>query len=341
VNADSDYIPTSFQIGSKLPNCIAVIATRPKPNAIKNIKIISQILKSDGWIIHEEFKLSPFSEDDIYNYLKQSSMKVKYLQSLSKSLYYLTEGNPVILAIAYEWAMRNGSLHALCEKLLGNKTLYYKEEVINEFKFEILSDYRNPSCDEDWVILLLALLNKRYDRTLFCSILNIRQEKMEQIEKNVSNYRFMREYIIKKNELLHDEMQELLVKYAWNFIDGNFTLREKIIADSIEVFYTPIIAEKINFFSDNTCKSVSDFMDFWDYYLQLVEFITEKLDLEFNIITNTINDKNISIKTWKKETKNTIENMTKLVEESMKSYANVKVIEYVMRESINNLGIYL
>jgi hypothetical protein len=82
-------------------------------------------------------------------------------------------------------------------------------------------------------------------------------------------------------------------------------------------------------------------MDFWDYYLQLVEFITEKLDLEFNIITNTINDKNISIKTWKKETKNTIENMTKLVEESMKSYANVKVIEYVMRESINNLGIYL
>jgi hypothetical protein len=182
---------------------------------------------------------------------------------------------------------------------------------------------------EDWVILYLAHFNHRYDRELFCALLDLTKEEIVSIEENLNKYNFMRRSIIKENEFLHEDMQNLLNEFAWPSIDSKHELRKRITKVAIDKYYDPKIEITLSILKEFSLNrsSFGSMISAWDIFLTLVELEVEKIDY---IYKNYLKDDYDMI--------NEVKNQISIVANKFIPLIHEQHIKSVYQNSLINLG---
>ncbi len=229
-------------LASRLRNTVILVAGRP----LKSVEDEALRFKSfyKGWTVHDPLRLDPFSREETGSYFLRV-LPEKLAPDLYEKLFFLTAGNPILIAIAGEWLVRHialppeidlpiSALHALDQPTLKA----YRQR----FEFALIDKVRTLRQPIDWAVLYLAYLNRRYDPEILRLVLKIDDpEELESLTTELRKLVFVRKSMLSDNGLLHDEVQRLIRDYAWPIVDPDGKIREDLAKQVVQDYYLPAI----------------------------------------------------------------------------------------------------
>lgn len=231
------------RLAARFENSVIVVMGRPYDNVTAICTHYPALYQ--GWTIHAIYTLQPFTLPEITDYFTQV-IPVEMTRDLREKIHLLTEGNPILIAIASEWLKRNFALPADVDlplaqlRNLGTADLQVCQE---RFEFELIDRIRSLRQPIDWAILYLAYFNRRYDPRILQLVMEIEQpEELETIIAELMTLVFVRKSMSTKSGLLHDEAERLIRLHAWPLVDPNGAVRRTLTERVIDSYYLPEIA---------------------------------------------------------------------------------------------------
>jgi hypothetical protein len=284
INAPSDYINNTFQIGAFLPNCVAIVAGRPEDNTYDHLEVINSNLGNNDWVLHPPFELTSFSLEETKQ-LVQSYFGDTLGKDLIKKIHLLTNGSPIHLAIVIEVLNHNPNLEILHEDIdvLEMQFNTDKAGLISRFEYDMLAEISKLGSTIDWTILYLAYLNRRYDRKIIKLLMGGNDREIEALEDKYKSLLYLRKSSLpsrEKREILHDEIQRMINSLIWDRIDFMKEHRKAITYQIIEGYYQPEIKkceDRLLSVSDKD-MSLDDLTRYLEDAFNLAELQNERLD---------------------------------------------------------------
>ncbi len=284
INAPSDYINNTFQIGAFLPNCVAIVAGRPEDNTYDHLEVINSNLGDNDWVLHPPFVLASFSLEETKK-LVQSYFGNNLSKDLIEKIYLLTNGSPIHLAIVIEVLNHNANLEILQEDI-DDLVLQFNSDkagFISRFEYDLLAKISKLGSTIDWTILYLAYLNRRYDRKIIKLLMGGNEREIEALEDKYKSLLYLRKSSLpsrEKREILHDEIQRMINSLIWDRIDFMKEHRKAITYKVIEGYYQPEIKkveDRLITVSDKD-MSLDDLIRYLEESFNLAELQNERLD---------------------------------------------------------------
>ncbi len=237
-----------YRYANVLPNVLAVAAGREAASFLPEFEeafdeeaITYVELKSFNQVESEKF----FTEVDRQGFISPD---------MREKLHFLTEGRPILLSLAVEWLSRNMPLPDIVELSLEELTASIapaaseealSSEVLGDlrqrFEFELVDRIRQLKMPLDRAILYMAHISRRSDASILSTLLNLTQLEAAQLMQQLIELSFVRYNPTTESCMLHDEMKNLVNRYAWPYIDATGDLRRVLTQKVIEDYYEPRI----------------------------------------------------------------------------------------------------
>jgi tetratricopeptide (TPR) repeat protein len=198
-----------------------------------------------NWQGHEpevqSVALSPFNLQEMLRYLNMESVYTLQAQNeQTHALYERTNGRPILLG--------------LVKDILNQRILNLDELVdIPPFEFEpyLVAQINKLENPLNWVILFMAHAYHRFNITLLDwiihaldmhdPIIRINQDKLQAILPTLS---FVRYPGYGQDFVLHDEMRRLVVRYCWEPLDPDRSIRREISRNIIDYYKQELSQEQ-------------------------------------------------------------------------------------------------
>lgn len=221
---------SDWLLGDLLPrteqNSIVVIAGREEidwPERQKGVKTVC---------------LREFTCDEAIKYFRSRGLKNRRISGDAvEKIRELAEGQPLLIALACDWILegRNPS------ELVG-------ETSRSDFKKSLVKRIVELGKPEDWVVLLMAHLYRRFGKEILAYLLKEDVEECERMLGQLSRLSFVK-YREPSNGfpgscLLHDEMRHLVKKYVWSDIDPSGDTQRGLSHDVLGYYERRIKAGK-------------------------------------------------------------------------------------------------
>jgi len=153
-----------------------------------------------------------------------------------QTIWEKSEGHPVIVALAADW---------LAEWGIGPIT-DVKDLPPEQFKQAMVERVLDLSTPEDLAVLRMAHVYHRFDADLLAvSYPELKEDGFDpdQVIQRLRRFSFVKYWPEMGNCLLHDEMQRLIERYAWDKIDSTKDVRRAISADVVEYYDQALAGE--------------------------------------------------------------------------------------------------
>ena len=204
-------------------------------------KLIEQALKQtgrQGQAILDHLLLKNFEPRAMDEYLGQTPIK-GYLEAqphLYENLLLMTEGKPLLLALAVEWLLRDLPLPEMVERSsdeLRAIKLADPEELQKRFESALIAHVRDLKDPLGEVVLDMAHLYYRFDAAILAAIAGWSEAESQQQLGQMSGLFFTK---TKPDGVLvlHDEVARLVREYVWPEVDPFGTRRRQINQQAIE-----------------------------------------------------------------------------------------------------------
>jgi len=221
----------------QLKNICVLLAGR---EGIKARELLSQVLEDIGNndTALDYLKLEAFTPSVAKGYLEQTPVG-SYLEAqphLRDNLLLLTEGRPLLLALAGEWLRRDVPLPELTERTADELRALPEGErsrLQKQFERALVSQIRNLRADMADLILDMAHFKFRFDADLLSAITGKPEEESRQKIKTLEDL-FFAKSMPDGSVVLHDEMQRLVEEYVWSEIDPFGTRRKQLSQKAVE-----------------------------------------------------------------------------------------------------------
>ncbi|MBC7232532.1 MAG: ATP-binding protein [Chloroflexi bacterium] len=227
------------KIVSQLKNTCVLIAGREGMRAKELIEQALKRTQQQASVILDYLLLKNFKPETSAEYLDKTPVK-GYLEAhprLRQNLLFLTEGKPLLLALAVEWLLRDMPLPELLKQTpkklqaLGDKE---KKDLRERFEAALITHIRylrDPGGD---LILDMAHLYYRFDPEVLSAITGWPEEKsQEQLSRMRRDLFFVK---AKPGDILvlHDEVARLVREYVWPQLDPFGTRRQELSRMAVE-----------------------------------------------------------------------------------------------------------
>ena len=173
--------------------------------------------------------LPPFTAGETDLYLEAPEVGLQLGSDLQTKLYLLTDGHPILLALAVEWLQRGLILPEFIDESVANleamKSGEQAEELDGVFRQTLVRTTLQLQAPRDKVFLVMAYAHRRMNADLLTKLIG--QPVSDSLMKELRRLPFIKskpEGVI----VLHDEMQRLLEKYAWPHYDKFGLERQKL-----------------------------------------------------------------------------------------------------------------
>lgn len=185
--------------------------------------------------------LKPFSKDDSVEYLSRLVSNLD--ANIMDKLFILTNGRPILLALAIEWLQREKPFPEILERTVEElRALDGDARTILAQKFEeaLVSQLLEPRKLIDNVVIQMAYVHRRFDADVLAFALGLTEEKSRAVVAELQAFPFVK--IRPYGIALHDEMRALINTHIWPKIDPMGLERRKL-AESMVQFYDQSIPE--------------------------------------------------------------------------------------------------
>ncbi len=234
------------------PGTLAILAGRPEARQ----KIENALGEScDAW------EVGYLDAQDIEDYLKQEGLKVLEEEGITK-VAQLTQGKPIRVALVVDWLKEGNALDDLLSDLDNPK----------EIDRNLVRRVANVRYPEDWLILYMALLSRRFNGEIARILLPNTPEQSEIYLGRMMRFSFVKyyppaPYQLEGNWQLHDEMRDLLNLHIWPTEDPTIEIRRKTLTSVIEQYYSIKISQ-----AESALSISLDLKQEWLYYLLQIDF---------------------------------------------------------------------
>jgi len=187
--------------------------------------------------------LPPFTSGETDLYLESPDVGLRLSPDLRRKLHLLTDGHPILIALAIEWLRRGLILPEFIDKsvadLEAQKFGKQAKELNGIFRQTLVRTTLQLQAPRDKVILVMAYAHRRMDADLLARLIG--QPVPESLVEELRGLPFIK---CKPDEsfVLHDEMQKLVEKYAWPHYD-KFGLEKQKLDRIILGYYDEVIAK--------------------------------------------------------------------------------------------------
>ncbi len=284
INAPSEFIKNTFQMGAFLPNCVAIVAGRPEENTFEHLDVINSTLVDNDWVVHQPMELPSFTLAETKQFFKMH-IGNQPSENLMEKIHLLTAGSPIHLAIVIDVFTQNTNLQILQEDIetLKHQLNIDPQGLISKFEYDLLAQISNLGTTIDWTILYLAYLNRRYDRKIIKLLMGGSDQDIETLEEKYKSLLYLRKSSLpsrERREILHDEIQRMINSLIWEQIDFMKEHRRLITYRVIEGFYKPEIKKHKERLQAIKIKKLDleDLMKYMDNTFDLAELQNECLD---------------------------------------------------------------
>lgn len=160
---------------------------------------------------YEHSNLTGLTDKEVSLYLEYSKVIVD--ETTRQKLMELSEGRPILIALVLDW-LKDG--HAI------QQLLSYEKEQFEASMVKRVAALRFP---EDYIILCMAYLSRRFNGEILARVLNLPQTEAQNKLLELSRFSFVKYFQPVKPEdgngvcLLHDEMRDLINNYVWPSVD--------------------------------------------------------------------------------------------------------------------------
>lgn len=244
---------------------VIIFASRPTENLSR---AFADTIGLQDWKTHEWYHLQPFSTNEASRYL-QEALPGEIATDLREKITLLTEGKPVLVAIASEWLRRHMALPSDIDlsldelRKLDEATLRQKRE---RFEFELIESLRMLRQPIDEAILYLAYLDRRYDPRILQLALDIEDEaEIAELLAELQTLVFVRKSMTVEGGLLHDEAKRLIRQHAWPSLDPTGEMRQSLAQKVIEGYYKPEIERLSTIVQQKIGQGIEQKASFPDY----------------------------------------------------------------------------
>lgn len=182
----------------------------------------------------DPWKINYLQEEDIEAYLKVENLTWIQKDALAQILH-LTGGKPIRVALVVDWLKEGNDLDDLLRDLKNRP---------REVDRSLVRRVANVQYPEDWLILYMALLSRRFNLELASLLLSGLSADLSQHLKEMCRFSFVKYYPPSPSQpqgnwQLHDEMRDLLNLYIWPEQDPTGGIRRRALSSIIENYYVP------------------------------------------------------------------------------------------------------
>lgn len=247
--ASEEVMRDVASIFSLVENGVCIFAGRDEDEvaAMKYFNVLfPDIYGSKGWHVTEPLRLGKFTVAETAKYFAKvlpSGLK----SGLVETIYILTAGKPVLLALTAEWFKDNVQLPEGINKSkqeLEALEPYQLLRLQRHFEMDLVESVRAVRQPLDLAILYMSFLDRRYDKLILQLALDyLPPGEVEALEPRLRRMAFIRSFLDDSSGLLHDEAKRLINQYAWPPYDPTGEERFLLARKVIDGFYKPKIKE--------------------------------------------------------------------------------------------------
>jgi tetratricopeptide (TPR) repeat protein len=230
-----------------LQNTLTVLAGRDLENTV--LPQFEQELPSNEESVVASvdlMPLPPFTSSETRLYLEAPEVGIQLDSDFQTKLYLLTDGHPILLALAVEWLRRGLILPDFIDEsvaaLEARKSGEQAEELDGEFRQTLVRTTLQLQAPRDRVFLVMAYAHRRMDAKLLGKLIG--QPVSDDLIEELRILPFIKS---KEDEIivLHDEMQRLLEEHAWPHYD-KFGLEKRRLDQVLMEYYDEEMADLRN-----------------------------------------------------------------------------------------------
>ncbi|MGB0383580.1 MAG: tetratricopeptide repeat protein [Ardenticatenaceae bacterium] len=225
-------------------NSVIIYAGRPESEVYEYFdRDFPEIYGAAGYEVHAPCELSHFTAPQVSQYFAEVLPRTPH-PTLIDTITILTGGKPVLLALTAEWFKHHvqlpSGINKSKEELEALKPFELRQ-IQKDFEYELVGRVRGVRNPLDKAILYMSFLDRRYDKRILESVLDIPLTEIEELDPQLQKMAFIRSYLNDLPGLLHDEAKRLICQYAWPPYDPEGEERRALARKVIDEFYLPEI----------------------------------------------------------------------------------------------------
>lgn len=247
------------QVTALLSNAVMVFAGRPLENVKEMYLNAREIYLADEWSVHPIHKIKAFSKHEADEYFDESlSDSIPF--ELHKKIHFLTDGRPVLIAIAAEWLKRDVDLPEIINKSfeeLAQLDQYQLKRLQLRFEKKLIGSVQGLRKPIDLATLYLAHLDRRYAPEILQLVLEIEDNELNSLVEEIQSLVFVRKSMSSEGGLLHDEVRRLIQTHAWPVVDPRGAIRKWLTETVIKGYYEPEIERLSQLVRDEVAQGIA------------------------------------------------------------------------------------
>lgn len=212
-------------LGASLENTLLVLAGRK--SKAEERKLLEE--KSDyntRNVTH--LLLDDFEAKEVRAYLRAEDLLIE--TELQRKLQLLTQGHPILIALACEWLRREMSLPELAYRSIEEIEALKPKELLRlqkDFEEELVSSVLDLGEPLDRAVLLMAYVDRHFDERILRFLSGLSAKKCATIISGLEGLTFVKSR--PRGVALHDEMRRLVRSYVWPSVDPMGTERRDLL----------------------------------------------------------------------------------------------------------------
>lgn len=183
-------------------------------------------------------QLEGFETKAAGRYFDATRSQVSIDPEMREKIRLLTDGRPILIALAIEWLERSFPLPEIEEKTvqeiqaLSDMELKSLQKRVREALVKKLLEFKDTV---DRVILNMAWIHRRFDAGILSYLMGLDEKQREQVITQLKTLPFIK---IRPEGvcILHDSMAELVIEYIWPYVDQDGT-RRRSLDERMEAYY--------------------------------------------------------------------------------------------------------
>ena len=270
-----------LRIVERTQNSVFILSGRSNQDLMDHFQ---QVVGSSGVI---DIELAGFDEQDAMRYIEQYPAGARLGEDEKRSLYLLSEqGVPIKLALALDWLSRGLMMNTLVghsfEELrrLSTEDTKSFQKITAAFERELVTQIGELGTYVDRAVYVMAHVHKRFNRALLRLLVrDVDTDEMlsdANIDKLVAQIELP---FVKQIEedyfVLHDEIQRMIARHIWDWMDPDHEERRRIDQKVIEYYDARIDALRSQF-SENAVPPSVD----WECRIYEIERLHYQLDID-------------------------------------------------------------
>jgi hypothetical protein len=234
----SELVTALWGFLERLPNTLVIVAGRQVDREEK------PLVERWGQASIHRHDLAPFSLLEASDYLERAETGAGLDPEVKEKIYILTEGHPILVALAEYWLRRDMPLDHLVARPLDELRSLSGNDLKRKRKdFEaVLVNKILDLTEIDQALLRMAYLHRQFNDEILQVMLDLTPEQAGAISTELCLFPFVRprpggDYA------LHDEMRSLVIEHSWRTIDPHKLQRHLLARQIIDRYYVPHISD--------------------------------------------------------------------------------------------------